>query len=165
MKRDALFCDGTSSYVMPAEPKAGEAVTLRFRTAENDVADVILLVGEEKARYTMQKADSIENFDFWEIQWTLDEDPLVYCFEIQRGGEICYYNRCGVSDRIVDYYDFKIVPGFSTPDWAKGAVMYQIFVDRFYNGDPQNDVEDREYIYIGAPCEHVKDWGLSLIHI
>ena len=101
MKRDALFCDGTSSYVMPAEPKAGETVTLRFRTAENDVADVILLVGEEKARYTMQKADSIENFDFWEIQWTLDEAPLVYCFEIQRGGEICYYNRCGVSDRIV----------------------------------------------------------------
>ena len=84
---------------------------------------------------------------------------MVYCFEIQRGGEICYYNRCGVSDRIVDYYDFKIVPGFSTPDWAKGAVMYQIFVDRFYNGDPQNDVEDREYIYIGAPCEQVKDWG------
>ena len=65
MRRDALFCDGTSSYVMPAEPKAGETVTLRFRTAENDVADVILLVGEEKARYTMQKADSIENFDFW----------------------------------------------------------------------------------------------------
>lgn len=159
MKRDALFCDGTSSYVMPAEPKAGETVTLRFRTAENDVADVILLVGEEKARYTMQKAGSIENFDFWEIQWTLDEAPLVYCFEIQRGGEICYYNRCGVSDRIVDYYDFKIVPGFSTPDWAKGAVTYQIFVDRFYNGDPQNDVEDREYIYIGAPCEQVKDWG------
>lgn len=159
MRRDALFCDGTSSYVMPAEPKAGETVTLRFRTAENDVADVILLVGEEKARYTMQKADSIENFDFWEIQWTLDEDPLGYCFEIQRGGEICYYNRCGVSDRIVDYYDFKIVPGFSTPDWAKGAVMYQIFVDRFYNGDSQNDVEDREYIYIGAPCEQVKDWG------
>ena len=159
MRRDALFCDGTSSYVMPAEPKAGETVTLRFRTAENDVADVILLVGEEKARYMMQKADSIENFDFWEIQWTLDEAPLVYCFEIQRGGEICYYNRCGVSDRIVDYYDFKIVPGFSTPDWAKGAVMYQIFVDRFYNGDPQNDVEDREYIYIGAPCEQVKDWG------
>lgn len=159
MRRDALFCDGTSSYVMPAEPKAGETVTLRFRTAENDVADVILLVGEEKARYTMQKAGSIENFDFWEIQWTLDEAPLVYCFEIQRGGEICYYNRCGVSDRIVDYYDFKIVPGFSTPDWAKGAVTYQIFVDRFYNGDPQNDVEDREYIYIGAPCEQVKDWG------
>lgn len=25
------------------------------------------------------------------------------------------------------------------PDWAKGAVWYQIFPERFYNGDPSND--------------------------
>ena len=37
--------------------------------------------------------------------------------------------------------------------------MYQIFVDRFYNGDPDNDVEDREYIYIGAPSAKIKDWN------
>lgn len=37
--------------------------------------------------------------------------------------------------------------------------MYQIFVDRFYNGDPTNDVEDNEYIYIGAPSRKVKDWN------
>ena len=37
--------------------------------------------------------------------------------------------------------------------------MYQIFVDRFYNGDPTNDVEDDEYIYIGAPCKKIKDWS------
>ena len=36
--------------------------------------------------------------------------------------------------------------------------MYQIFVDRFCNGDPSNDVEDGEYIYIGAPSRKVKDW-------
>ena len=32
---------------------------------------------------------------------------------------------------------------FATPDWAKGAVMYQIYADRFCNGDPTNDVLDR----------------------
>ena len=37
--------------------------------------------------------------------------------------------------------------------------MYQIFVDRFYNGDPTNDVEDGEYIYIGAPCKKIKEWS------
>ncbi len=26
-----------------------------------------------------------------------------------------------------------------TPDWAKEAIWYQIFVERFWNGDPQND--------------------------
>ena len=36
--------------------------------------------------------------------------------------------------------------------------MYQIFVDRFCNGDPANDVEDGEYIYIGEPVKKVKNW-------
>ena len=42
-----------------------------------------------------------------------------------------------------------------TPDWAKGAVMYQIFVDRFCNGDPTNNVLTDEYSYIGEHCEQV----------
>lgn len=59
----------------------------------------------------------------------------------------------------MEYYNFRIMPGFSTPAWAKGAVMYQIFVDRFCNGDPSNDVEDGEYVYIGEPVCKVKDWN------
>ena len=35
----------------------------------------------------------------------------------------------------IDVYD----PAFTTPDWAQGAVAYQIFPDRFFNGDPSND--------------------------
>ena len=57
-----------------------------------------------------------------------------------------------------DYYDFRLIPGFHTPNWAKGAVFYQIFVDRFYNGDHSNDVEDREYIYIHQYSRKVTDW-------
>ena len=33
------------------------------------------------------------------------------------------------------------------PKWAKGAVMYQIYVDRFLNGDPTNDVVTGAYLY------------------
>lgn len=29
--------------------------------------------------------------------------------------------------------------GFKTPDWLKNAVIYQIFPDRFYNGNSEND--------------------------
>ena len=53
------------------------------------------------------------------------------------------------------------MPGFKTPHWVRGAVMYQIFVDRFYDGDKTNNVLDNdEYSYIG---EHVTvrwtDWN------
>ena len=36
--------------------------------------------------------------------------------------------------------------------------MYQIYTDRFCNGDLTNDVEDREYIYLNEPVHQVKDW-------
>ena len=49
---------------------------------------------------------------------------------------------------VQEYYSFTLVPEFTTPDWAKGAVFYQIFPDRFCNGNPDNDVVDGEYIYI-----------------
>ena len=52
-----------------------------------------------------------------------------------------------------------MTPGFHTPDWAKGAIFYQIYVDRFYNGDRSNDVEDNEYIYIGEGTSKVTDWN------
>lgn len=157
MNKKALFCDGTASYVIPAEPGQNEAVVLRFRTEKEDVGSVFLVVpgmGERE----MRKSYSQGMFDYYETTWQLGTELFSYCFRICSGEESCYYHRCGVSDRIIDMYYFRIMPGFSTPDWAKGAVMYQIFVDRFCNGDTTNDVQDGEYLYIGAPCERVKDW-------
>ena len=40
-----------------------------------------------------------------------------------------------VQDWQLTVYD----PTFTTPDWTRGAVVYQIFPDRFANGDPRND--------------------------
>lgn len=37
--------------------------------------------------------------------------------------------------------------------------MYQIYIDRFYNGDPDNDVLTDEYTYIGEHVNRVTDWG------
>ena len=40
MNRQALFCDGTGSYVIPPEPALHEEITLRFRTAKKDEDEV-----------------------------------------------------------------------------------------------------------------------------
>lgn len=157
MNREALFCDGTSSYVIPAEPMKFQRIKLRFRTAKNDVSMVLLVT--LKGIYPMEKVSSSGTFDYYQIDWQLGTENFVYWFEVRSGEEVCYYDRCGAGSEVRDHYAFKIVPGFSTPAWAKGAVMYQIFVDRFCNGDPENDVKDREYIYIGAPVEKVSDWS------
>ena len=157
MNKNALFCDGTSDYVIPAEPGIHEKVRLRFRTARDDAQEVCLISGGEALQ--MQKISSGEVFDYYETKVQLTDTMFVYYFRIKSGSEELCYHRCGVSEHPVEYYNFRIMPGFSTPAWAKGAVMYQIFVDRFCNGDPSNDVEDGEYVYIGEPVCKVKDWN------
>ncbi len=160
MNRQALFCDGTAGYVIPQEPQENECVRLRFRTAKNDVKRVRLMTAVGGYDLAKEKNSVNESeFDYYVITWRLNENPFRYCFEISDEEETCYYGRCGVSKEIVEFYNFVIVPGFSTPDWAKGAVMYQIFTDRFYNGDPSNDVETNEYYYIGGYSTKVKDWN------
>ena len=157
MNKNALFCDGTSDYVIPVEPGIHEKVRLRFRTARDDVQEVCLISGGEALQ--MQRVSSGEVFDYYETEVQLTDTMFVYYFRIKSESEELCYHRCGVSEHPVEYYNFRIMPGFSTPAWAKGAVMYQIFVDRFCNGDPSNDVEDGEYVYIGEPVCKVKDWN------
>ena len=45
MNREALFSDGTGQYLVPSEPKKNEVVTIRFRTAKNDVDFVRVISG------------------------------------------------------------------------------------------------------------------------
>ena len=156
MNKAALFCDGTEGYVYPPEPKENELVTFRFRTAKDDVDRVGLVTSADT--YVMEKECTQGEFDYYTFETRLGEEPFRYCFEVQSGTEKYYYGRCGISREILEYYNFVVVPGFSTPNWAKGAVMYQIFTDRFYNGDKSNDVETNEYYYIGDYSRRVTNW-------
>lgn len=156
MNKTALFCDGTEGYVYPPEPKESELVTFRFRTAKDDVDRVGLVTSADT--YVMEKECTQGEFDYYTFETRLGEEPFRYCFEVQSGTEKYYYGRCGISREILEYYNFVVVPGFSTPDWAKGAVMYQIFTERFYNGDKSNDVETNEYYYIGDYSQRVTNW-------
>ena len=126
MNKEALFSDGTGNYLVPAEPKEFDIVTIRFRTAKNDV-DFVRVISESRA-FVMRKAYTKVEFDYYEIGWKLSDKPLRYYFEVNGHGmhgrsEVCYYNRLLVSDHIIEIHAFTILPGFSTPDCAKGAVM------------------------------------------
>lgn len=155
-KPNALFSDETENYVTPMEPNPGETVTIRFRAWKDNIDTVFFISGSMRLAMSYEKTEG--QFDYFKIRLVMGEDTIHYFFEVHAGKIRCFYNKMGVSKDLQDYYAFTIAPGFCTPDWAKGAVMYQIFVDRFYNGDKTNDVEDREYYYIGGYAEKVKDW-------
>ncbi len=153
LDKEALFSDGTKDYRIPPEPKENGTVTIRFRTAKNNVDMVLVCTALDQ--YPMEWTTSDGTFDYYSVDITLTTEPFSYYFEIVSGLLHCRYDRYGVTQEIRQQYFFQIVPGFSTPDWAKGAVMYQIMVDRFYNGDTSNDVLDNEYFYIRTLSKQV----------
>lgn len=157
LNKDAFFSDGTKYYRNPAEPEAGETIMLSFRTQKNNV-DAVYLVSEGK-KYKMKIYKTLKDFDYYGVKITMPDKVFRYYFEISYGWITCYYNSMGVHTEIQERDSFEIYPGYHTPDWAKGAVMYQIYVDRFCNGDPHNDVETGEYSYLGEHCAKVQDWG------
>ena len=152
----ALFADGTDSYRHPAELKVGDSVTLRFRTGQNNVDAVYLIYNGERCLMQVESRDGL--FDYYSYTISEVTSDIDYYYMILAGNVVCYYNKLGTQKYLNSDYNFQIAPGFSVPKWARGAVFYQIFVDRFYNGDTSNDVLDDEYCYIGEHTRRVTDW-------
>ena len=161
--KKALFSDMTEDYVSPAEPSAYEEVTIRFRAGKDNIDRVFFVC--KGIRHLMFKRYSDNNFDYYTHDQQLENERVNYHFVVQAGKLECIYDRRGVVTDENEYYDFAVIPGFKTPDWAKGAVMYQIYTDRFCNGDKTNDVLTNEYKYIGENVNHIDDWNAYPAHM
>jgi len=157
MNYKALFHDMTLDYLRPLEPEAGNKVNIIFRTKEDDALKVTLVYGDKHMQMT--KAETDNGFDYYSICVDATEETVYYHFEIESDTESCLFDKRGAVTDILDKMRFCLIPGFATPDWAKGAVMYQIFVDRFCNGDKTNDVLTDEYSYLDGHSELVEDWN------
>ncbi|MBR5766110.1 MAG: alpha amylase N-terminal ig-like domain-containing protein, partial [Lachnospiraceae bacterium] len=154
--RRAVFSDGTKDYRIPPEPEAGDTVRIRLRTARGNAFAAVLVTNEQRVQMSVVSSDAL--FDYYEATLPVGEENISYYFLIWSGDKYYYYNQTGVTEAPDPTYDFKIMPGFKTPDWAKGAVMYQIFVDRFCNGNGINEVVDHEYAYLGKHVQRVYRW-------
>ncbi len=157
MNKKLLFHDMTMDYLRPTEPYKNGIADFRFRTGRDDVKEVTLVWGD--SRHKMKKSESDDIFDFYDASLNVGSQPTAYYFEISgKNDDKFVYDKRGPQERPMDSMLFKLFPGFSTPDWAKGAVMYQIFTERFYNGDTSNDVLSDEYCYNGCKSIQVKNW-------
>ena len=158
INRNALFSDETILFKYPYAPKAGDTVTVRLRTLKNDVLKVYVCFGGRLREMTKEEQTD-ETFDFYRLEFTCPDDVVSYYFQISDDDDLVYYNRLGPVTNNQEEYNFSFIPGFDVPDWAKGRVFYQIFTDRFRNGDPRNDVTDNEYYYTGGHVRAIDDWN------
>ena len=193
----ALFSDQTPEFlnVQTIKPlrrngRKQYVIRIRLRTAAGDADNCVLLtdLGEIPMRVEKENA----HFIYFSAEVVSDGRPVRYAFRIRlaRTGEEFLYKRTGIEwgdeagDKTADesgetpeektgtegwwYY----APEFKIPDWANGAVMYQIFTDRFCNGDPDNDVLTGEREHYGGDLQgimdkldYLEDLGVEVIYL
>ena len=152
---------------------AGTPTTLRFRTFHDDVTSVTLrdystqdaaqqLIGMTRVASGVpcyQAALASETCDFW--QATLPDaqvDVHWFRFIVSDGASTAYYGDdtaaldggLGATTSTPRDWSYALTVydrSFTTPAWAKNAVVYQIFPDRFRNGDAKNDPKTGDVQY------------------
>ena len=152
-QKEALFHDGSSQFCKYNEKS--DTYTFILRTTIGAVNQAFMAIDGYEMR--MSHMDTKGRFDYYAINLALGTKMIKYHFRTV-GQYRLYYNVFGASEHFSEEWEFEFTPGFKTPDWAKGAVMYQIMVDRFNNGDKSNDVMTNEYAYIGRGVSKVENW-------
>ncbi len=96
--------------------------------------------------HAMEVSGFGERFAFYRRELEVDQS-IEYSFAFRTAtGRPVYLVPSGISGSVERLDRFRLDPddhlAAGVPDWAKGAVIYQIFPDRFANGDPSTDPVD-----------------------
>ena len=161
--------DGSPLYVQGESQlnyKIGEKVKIRLRVEVDAPVERVFLRsypdGEQAMTEMTPAPDPVnlaENCRWWEVTFTvtMPQNPYRFLLLTPDGG--WWYSAAGTTRfSPTDATDFKILAGFNQPDWVRSAVFYQIFPDRFADGDPSNNVQDGEYLIYGHPVI-ARKWG------
>lgn len=154
MLREAIFHRPKQNWAYSYDRST---VHLRVRTKRDDAERVRAIVGDKYAwektvnTVEMRKFASDDLFDYWEVSVQPPYRRLRYAFLFSKGNEELYLTekefRSEPPADSLEMFDFPYinpVDVFQPPAWVKDAVFYQIFPERFANGDPSLDPENVE---------------------
>jgi len=149
MKKEAIYHRPKANWAYALDD---ETLHIRVRTGRGDIPEVALVCGDKYAwpdtsrTVPMTRFASDDLFDYWQAAIRPPYRRLRYAFRFCRGGEQLYLTEKQFERELPDnpntFFDFPFinpVDVFRTPDWVKDAVFYQIFPERFANGDSSND--------------------------
>lgn len=160
MLLEAIYHRPNSNYAYAYNEKT---LHIRVRTKRDDIDHVYLLhcdkynlqeTGFIKVKMSKFASDSL--FDYYQAEVQPEYRRCAYFFEFISGEEKISMNEVGFVEKTVndssvlfatDLFEFPFLNAIDIikpPQWVKNAVFYQIFIERFSNGDPSNDPEDVE---------------------
>ena len=148
--------------------RLGERVTIRLRAHPHAPIERVLLrtcPDGEQSFVEMQPRDANAVCRWWEATLNVTMPLTGYRFLLFTTDGVWWYNGSGLHRHVpTDLEDFKLLADYDAPVWVRDTVFYQIFPDRFADGDLSNNVRDDEWNYDGRPS-HARRWGEPLSNI
>lgn len=112
-------------------------LTLTLRTRAGDLQSVNVKVGSRTFPMQRQAGDDLYESYRVGIPWTGKQD-LEYVFLLS-DGKVVRFGPDGLGGTMPFKISYKEFKPFETPNWVEGCVFYQIFPERFANGNRAND--------------------------
>lgn len=126
---------------------------LRLRTALYAPVQAVYLrtfPDGEQALTPVVKADAVDGVQWWEGDLPIREPVVHYRFLMVADDGVWQFTAAGATAHLpLDSTDFRIIADYVSPAWVKTAVFYQIFPDRFANGNPETDPQPDEFEFRG----------------
>jgi len=156
--------DGSPLYIQGDSHAIGSSVTIRIRTGHQAPISAIFLRtapdGEQHfAPMTRTQTDDLAYW--WEAEMPLTMPAMNYRFLLHTAEGKCWLTANGIVQHTpIDTADFKLLAGYQAPAWVTESVFYQIFPDRFADGDPSSNVTSGEYLCHNDPVV-ASPWGAA----
>lgn len=135
--------DGTEPQGSYGSASNGQVVSMSFSHVEWDA---------QAGQYT----------DWWHGSIPTQPEGTVVKYKVAAwhsgGGDIVFAdNNVNSSAEATEFAYYS--SDFESPEWAKDAVIYHIFVDRFYDGDPTNNIDYTGELdgYMGGDLQGIRD--------
>lgn len=162
--REAIHHRPKSNYAYAVDE---ETIQVRLRSKKGDLDGCRVLHADKfdwsnRDLTRMRKLRSDSEFDYWQAELTPEHRRLCYAFLLEADDEALWFTEWGFeskadndlptagTDQPLHYFEYPFLnPAdvIDPPEWVADAVFYQIFPERFANGDPENDPDG------------VEDWG------
>ncbi|MHA1215571.1 MAG: maltodextrin glucosidase [Candidatus Hodarchaeales archaeon] len=160
--QETIHSDGSEEFISPGNPQIGDLIKIRIRMFKNSpIKDIFLCIAPEgeEINLKMEVDEETDFFRYFAVNVRIESKIFHYQFIVQTENRVYWYTSLGLSPYPqVSSKSFKIIANFEEPSWVKRSIFYQIFPDRFYDGDPSNNVKTGEYTYRGQTTV-ARKWG------
>lgn len=142
---DYVYVKARNKLVLRLETTKGDFIKCRliyWARTENEINK------RKSSEMELRYRDNMQDYYFAEVEFSKIARYTKYFFElVDASGNTYYYTEYDMTQAypMDGYFEYLYAnPGdvISIPQWSKGQVYYQIFPERFRNGDHTNDPAD-----------------------